>query len=672
MRAWQNENMSHKNEWGVMVASDLTGALTESLAGELIIPGFVSKRPDGVFIDLPRLHANGGFELFVNRLFESGARFFGLDYDVFLKLLYDADWLAEQQTKSAELKIAAEIAPFLPSHQALYKAVKVIEGGKRAEYVFEPVSMEVGYEDPIYGEPGEDGVASIVRYEHKIRLQPTKLDFDEFVADMWMKGLKFGIDADAVRKVIASGESVRMMIAEHIEPTEGSDARILEVYGGLHRDNSPKIMLNGMADLRAFKNRFPSIAKGTRMLKKIPRKLGRPGYKVTGEVIEPKIPKDLDLYALASVGTNVEQAKDGEYIVAALDGFITLDAHLNTVSVTEKIETREGISARTTGDLSLAVDEFIEHGEVQEGRVVEGKHMTFLSDVHGSVISLGGNICIEGYLSGGRAETFGANITLGGPVSRSVVRAPGGEVVAKYCECSTIIGRVARVEHAVHCEIIADEIFANTIEGCVVAAKKTTIASSNERKGRETFVTALIPDFSVSDQNMANLNKEITGIRAGIAAGMRETESIKSDQEFVKYLALHEKIKSSSIKLTEAQAANWQKLMMKNAKAANQLAKLNEELSVLDISLKESEEKLSCATRDRDTMGEDVACVIGNVLGQTTVQTMKSDNGAEIFNGMSRDGIRAILHKTDSGRVRIFSNDEGSVGWKFKEIKASY
>lgn len=634
---------------------------------ELMLPGFVSRRPEGIIIDLPRLHAAGGFGLFVDRLFSGGMLFSALDYTAFLKLLYDADWLAAMQGKCAEAKIAAEITRFLPQRQALYRAVKLLEGKNRAEYVFEPVSIEETYEEPVYGEPGEDGVLPAVEYVSKTRQVPTKLDFDEFVAAMWLKGVKFGIDADAVRRAIASGASARITIARHLEATEGRDAEILEVCPDLHRDNSPKILLNGKADLRAFKNRFPQIAKGKRLLKKIPRMLGKPGYKVTGDVIEPKIPKDLDLYALASLGTCVEQAADGEYIVATLDGFIMIDEHSNRISVTERIETKGGISAKTTGDLELDVDEFIEHGEVQEGRGVKGKHMTFFSNVFGNVTSQGGNIFIAGNVVGGRIESKGGNIILGKRATRAVVCARDGEVTIHYCEHSTIIGKIVHIEHAVNCEIIADEVFADVVEGCMIAAEKIKIASADERRGKETLVTMLIPDLSVFDQSIVALEKKIAEAQEGKKAKVAGIESLKSDQEFAKYLALHERIKSGAIKLTAEQAGNWRKLVEKNAKATNQATRLNAEISALDISIKDSEEELARVLRERDATGEGISCVIDKIIGQTTGQTMKTTNGANIFNGMQGNDIRIILQKVDSNKARIFSEDSGSVGWKFKE-----
>src|SRR5574340_1709508 len=145
-----------------MTLNDLPGSPSETQQEDWALPSFVSVRQEGVIVDLPRLYASGGFELFVDRLFTGGMRFFDLDYAAFLKLLYDADWLAAMQGKCAEAKIATKIARFVPQRQELYRSVKLLEGGNRAEYVFEPVSIEEAYEEPVYGKPGEDGVRPVI------------------------------------------------------------------------------------------------------------------------------------------------------------------------------------------------------------------------------------------------------------------------------------------------------------------------------------------------------------------------------------------------------------------------------------------------------------------------------------------------------------------------------
>ncbi|HEX5337721.1 MAG TPA: hypothetical protein VFW53_04720, partial [Gallionella sp.] len=373
-----------------------------------------------------------------------------------------------------------------------------------------------------------------------------------------------------------------------------------------------------------------------------------------------------DLAVLSSTGTHVVKEADGEYIVSTLDGFLTLDTKSNKVSVTEKIESKGGISIKTTGDLALGVDEFIEHGEVQEGRAVRGKHMTFRSNVFGSVLSKDGNITIDGNLAGGRAESQEGNVTLGGRASRAVIRAPNGNVQAKYCESCTIVGKVVRVEHAINCEIIADELQADLVEGSMVAGKTLKLASTGERRGTETLVTMLIPDMSGFEQSIAKLNKEIADAQSNIAAKKRESEAAKADPEFVKFMGLAARIKSGAIKLTAEQTVNWRKLVEKNAKAHNQVVKLDGDISALESALKAAEEELSYVIRDRDAVGGNVSCTIEKVAGHTTGQSMKSSTGVGAFSTMSGNDIKALLQKPDAHKKRIFSTDSGAINWKFR------
>lgn len=648
-----------------MAATDLSDDTTGQTQERLVVPSYVANRPDGVFINLQDLYSVGGFDVFIERMFSGGACFQGMDYALFLKLLYDNDWLATTRDSQKKFKVAAAIIRFPQERQALYRPVKLLENNTRADYIFEKIYITVAYDDPVYGKMDQNGTPQITGYKPKTKQQLARLDFDEFVAAMWLKGVKFGIDEEAVRKAIAKVDAGRITIARHLEPTEGSDAAILEVCPNLHRDLTPKILLSGQADLKAFKNRFPQVANGGRLLKKVPKKLGKPGYKVTGVALEPKIPKDLDLHALSAIGTKVVKEADGEYIVATMDGFLTLDTQTNKVSVTEKIETKSGISSKTTGDLDLSVSEFIEHGEVQEGRVVEGKHMTFISNVFGNLVSKGGNIRIDGNLSGGSAQSSGGNISLARCLG-SVVKALSGEVTAKYCESSTIIAKIARIEYAVNCEIIADELYADVVMGCVVAAKTIKLRSSNERKDRESLITVFIPDFSESDKYIAEIQKKIYNDQAGITATLREIELLTADKEFAKYIALDKQIKSGSVKLTEDQDYNWQKLATKNAKEYKQFMQLTDRINALEFALKESGEELAKTTLSRDKTGETISCVIERIDGQTIVQTMKSNNALEDFSKMSGPDIRGKLQMTGRDKTRIFSKNSGTISWKYK------
>ncbi len=625
----------------------------------LTLPAYVLLRPEGVFIKLSPPPAQDILKLFVDRLFSNDARFAGLDYANFISLLYDTDFAASPLGRVAEIRIASNIVRFPPQRKELYKGVNIIGNGERAEYMFEPVSIEVITDEPVYGPPSDDGVTPVTGYRRKVEQQPTKLDFDEFVAEMWLKGVRSGIAADAVRDVIQRGMSIRMDIASKLDPTDSRDAEIKEESDSLRMDNAPMILPNGKADLRRARNRFPQVAKDTPLLRKIPRVPGKPGYLVTGEAIEPRIPADVDLEKLAGDGTRIDNTAKGELLVADMDGFLCFDENSSEISITTKIENKGGISAKSTGDISLDVDEYVEHGEVQEGRIVEGKHMTFCADVFGSVISKGGTIQLERNLSGGHAQSIGGDIIIKGRAINAKIEAWDSEVTAAFAESCTIIGKSVSIERAVNCEIIAGELHLGIAEGCAIAGRKIRINTSNVRKHQETIITVLLPDFSDLDQQITQAKTNLAQVDNAIQAKAREITAAQSDAAFVRYQAIAAKIRDGSIKLTEAQQFEWQKIVRQFAP----IMKGSDELNNKQQALKNEIERLS---QLRANCGGDECCEIKEVLGDTVVRKLSSSLGILAYRDLPGHELKEKLQHPGAPQERIFSKAHGSLEWCFQ------
>jgi hypothetical protein len=632
---------------------------------EFALPAYLRRQREGIFVDLSVFPVGGGFESAIDRLFSDGARFRGLDYRLLTGLLYDYDSIMELHGMAAELRLAEDVVAFPPNRRALYKAVKVDGAKSFAEYFFEPVAMEVVIEEPVYGEPGEDGVAPIVGSTSKEELQPTKLDLDEFIADMWLKDVRFGIDLEAVAGAISRGVTMRINVAAQRDATVGRDAEIEEVCDVLRRDNAPKLLANGKADLRKFQNRFPQIAKDARLLKKKSRVFGKQGIRVSGQRIEPLLPEDnIDLHAFSGPGTYVEAQEGDEYILAGQDGFLSLDTASNIVSVTEMIESKDGISLKTTGDLSLAGSDFIEHGEVQGGRVVEGKNMTFRSDVYGDVVSQGGFILFEANLSGGSAKSYGGDVTSNGRVLNSVLEAWAGKVSLKYAESCLIMGNSVAIDRAVNCEIVAENVQVGSAEGCGIAGKRIQINSSGSCRANENLISMLVPDSSASDAQITQLKEAIDDCNKIIEAKDQELAQLKSDPEFAKYLALAARIRQEKIQLNAAQQDGWQKMTAKFAKVMSAGRQLNlekqEQLTQVQDFLKKQAELRD--VREKTCTG--IRCEITEVAGDTTVQSMVTQIVA--FQQSKASEIRARLREQNVNHKRIFSNDTGSLDWSYE------
>lgn len=644
------------------VGNEAIGNLAELGEGQVLLPAFVERREKGLFVDAVAAAASGdGFRQFVERVFAAGLRFSGLYYAGFLDLLYGLS----EPPQAAPIQLAADIVPFPPARKTLYRTVKIAPDRKSAEYVFEPVEIEIEEMALVFGPPGEDGSSEVVGHELRKRYEPTKLDFDEFVAAMWEKEVRFGIDASRVREVIQTRQNARMVFAEALPARSGRNASIEERTDALHRDNAPKILPDGRMDLRQFKNRFPQIVAGARLLQKIPRMLGKPGRDVTGALLEPELPQDFDLTPLAGVGTAIEQGADGEFIVAARDGFLNIDSQTNQISVTEKIVSREGVSMKTTGDVALTGDEFEEHGEVQERRVVEGKHMTFFADVYGNVVSHGGRVVLKATIAGAQVTSPGGSIVVEGRASRAVLDARGGEVHAEYAEGCTIVASRVTVAQAINCDILGEQVEIGVSEGSAVAGKLVKIGESAARRETETIVSLLVPDMTRHEHDVGELEEACRQLETLIAAQDGKLAEMLADPGFKQYLALAATIAKGGAKLSAQHEANW-----RNAQA--RFAPQVREWQATQQAREQARKKLAALTAElaalaerKQHAGDGIGCVIEAVRGDTLVRRLSFQPDQAITGGTQAQELAAHLREFGVSGDRLFWGMEGGFAWSY-------
>lgn len=656
-----------------MAEQTISGEVVEAPDSTPVFPKSIVKLGDGVYANLERIASSEQFLAGVERIFASGYYFAGLDYGHFLELLYDyppekiaaAIKALGAAGKPAMLRFAADIVVFPPDRRALYKSAKIVKG--KAEYIFEPVKLEIEVDEPVFG-VSEAGEHTLVRVEKKRIVQSAALSFDEFVADMWAKGIRFGIDAPLVQDVILKGKAERLVFALPRLPVPGQDASLEEQMDGLYRDDTPRRLADGRVDLRQFKNRFPQVAKGTRLLKKIPRVPGVIGWEVSGAVLEPPLPKDFDLAGLSGPGTGVERSRDGEFIVANMNGFLNIDTATNRVTIAEKITNRSGVSVRTTGDISLSCDEFEEYGEIQEKRVVEGKGMTLHADVFGTVISSGGRVLLKQNLVGGSATNHHGDIEIEGLVSNAIVQAKQGGVVIKRAENSVIIGRSVTIESAVKCDILAEEAAeVGRAEGCAIAAKSVRLGSAGPRQERETVISVLLPDLSGFDQNIAATRRKIEGLDLAIAGKTREAGALTSRAEVRNYLALAARLQKNELTLTADQAENWKKLAAQVAPALSTLAKLNGAVKALQEEIAALSESIAALEWGKKAATGGIACSIEESAGGVLVRTLQQDSDEPLAE-LAPKRLRARLLAPAPPADRLLSGERGAFHWQYPEL----
>lgn len=600
----------------------------------------IVKRTDGVFVD----PAAFGVQLqnAVNDVFFNNQFFTGLDYAVFMKVLYDCGPpLAKSKTGEMMIRLADDILEFRPERRALYRAVKINQGV--AEYYFEPVYMV----DP--NNPHGSGT-------------PSLLDFGEFVADMWLKGIRFGIDAAAVRTNIHATKSERVTVARRLDAVPGVDATIIEVSSDIHRSDAPRQLASGKLDLMAFQNRFPQVKAGERLLKKVPRAAGTLGFELSGASLEPPVPEDIQMGPMAGVGTVIEVNADGEFLVAMQAGFLSVDAKTSQLSVEEKIVSRDGVSSRTTGNLTLEGD-YEEFGEVQEKRVIEGESITIHADVFGNIISRGGTITLNQNLVGGTAHNAAGDIKIKGIASGATIQTTEGSIYITRAESCTISGTRVTIETAVNCEIIADEVTIIHAEGSAVAGRKVIIDSAGPRKQSEMLVYVMLPDSVKIDEVITQMSARITEFSDTVEKKKMEMETLSSLPDVRKYIMLASKVRKKELVLTAEQIPQFQKMALAVGPALKAITKISLDVKAAETEKTAGEALVAQLLEQKKNAGGGGVVNIRLVTGDTIVRKMKFNaDGQKVYDVQAKD-VKSRLRGNAAGCEVIFSHHCGSLDW---------
>lgn len=636
-----------------MSNSQVIGNLVDLQDGQVVLPAFVRRLPGAVEIDLSAIDSRDLFLGFVERVFGAGLRFANVDYQAFLDLAFrwepkDIDRRVEQlraENREPFVRLADEIVPFEPARRPFYRGIKVMDGGKQADYMFEPIVVEV-----------DDGAGGV-------REQRVRLDFDEFMTDLWLRGVRFGLDEAAVRQAIEKEKSERVAVARALPPTEGKDASAAERSDKLHRDDAPKLRSDGRIDLCQYANRFPQVTSGTHLFEKLPRVPGVSGWSVNGKEQPPAAVKDFDIGTLAGPGTCVRREQGKEWVEAVTDGFLDIDEKSGQISVVDKIINRAGVSMRTTGDLALAGDHYEEHGEVQEKRVVTGHHMTFLANVFGEISSDGGQVTIKANLSGGAATSPGGSIIVEGAAFNATLGAYNGKVKLARAENCIVTAASVEIDQAVLCTIVADEVRIGHSEGCAMAAQQVVIAQSSARRSVGTVVSMVMPDLGAFEQNDAGLVAERVGLIEEIESCEAAIKQISAQEDIRTYLAIQPKLRAG-LTMNPQQQLRWQELLTRTAPLLKQLTGHNAALRVARDRCAEIDRAFEQSIQARkDALGS-ISCAIQSVTGDTLVRQWRPTKGEPSLMRLTPKDLQQRLRSAGGDDQRLFFNDSGEFSWQ--------
>ncbi len=620
------------------------GNLADLEAGQIALSRFIAQRADGLYVQPNRLDSAADFADFVNRVFDTGLHFRGLDYAHFAWLLYGiASGLDREPVE--EVLLAADITFFRPERRALYSAMLI--DGDEAAYLFEPLYRDAG--------DGETVAETRIR-----------LDIDEFIATAWTQGVRFGIDIAATCAGFEVDKAERRVIAHSLPFVPGKDAEVCELAPGLHRNNAPRRLFGDRVDLRQFETRYPQVASGLRLVRKNPRIAGVDGRRLDGEVLPAPRPKDFDLASLAGPGTRISHEDGAEYLLATVCGFLSIDRQSNQFSVTDKIVSHEGVSVRTTGDLLLTGEEYEQHGEIQEKRVVQCRSITAYADVYGRIISSGGVVRLKRNLVGGSASNEDGDITVEGMASGATLTALAGCINVKRADNCVLAARQVVVGQATNCHIVAEELTVEVAEASALAARTASLGAARARRELDTVLLMLLPDLSTFDATLATLRGRRLATEKAITAHRARMDVLRSDKEVANYLALAQRLRNHEATLTVEQQVGWRRLSALVAPTLRSLSQLSDLVKELATESDACGKQIDAVLAAREEACNKVNCTIAHVEGETRVSALLPRPAELHLHALPVKELKARMRRTDAATRLLFAGHTGPFSWSYR------
>lgn len=414
---------------------------------------FLSQEQQGLFATLARLPDQEAALACVEAVFKGGYYFKDLSYKNLQAILYD---LAAVKTGFKRLLLARCLAPLSPRREALYQGELAL-GKHEALYDFTQLADS--------RERFAKGVRPPAAEE-----QPRAAD--EFVAVMWKRGVRFGLDMAAAAQGLAvrKNQYLRLCIAQARAPHPGEDART-EALISLEKDLRPLETPEGEVDLKRYQCVFPQAREGQVILRKIPASAGVEGRTLAGQALPAAAGKDLDLARFKGPGTELGVVGRAECLVAAQAGFVSVHPRSGAVSVTNEVINHTPVGLKT-GNLTIEAESIVQYGGVGPGYQLEGNNLVFKSGaVEGAVVSRQGAVTVEGNVTGGQVTALAGDVLVKGRVlAGSRLEAYRGQVSAEYAEKCLLIGRAVSLRKAVNATIIAETATIGESKSCNILA----------------------------------------------------------------------------------------------------------------------------------------------------------------------------------------------------------
>lgn len=367
-----------------------------------------------------------------------------------------------------------------------------------------------------------------------------RMSVSEFISDLGQKGIKYGIQADALNKFFLQPVYCKeILVAKGLPPKQGTDARI-EYYFETNLHAKPTLKEDGSVDFFNL-NTINHCNKGDILARLYPGDLGALGKNIYGEAIKPRDVKRLSL----KFGRNITISDDRLVITSDVSGHVTLVDDKVFVSNILEVENVDNSTGNIEYDGSVKVN-----GNVCTNFSVKAKGDIEVNGVvEGAYLEAGGNIIIARGMNG---------------MARGILNAEGN-VVSKFIENAKVNAKgYVSTESILHSEVMAGtEIVVDGRKGFITGGRVSAgnmirVKTLGSLMGSDTVVeVGADPSIKLRIQE---IQKQITESKKQIdtihpvlkSAAAKLSQGVKFKQEQLMYF--QELLQQENMKKKEIEA----------------------------------------------------------------------------------------------------------------------
>lgn len=313
---------------------------------------------------------------------------------------------------------------------------------------------------------------------------------EDLLAELKRQQVVFGVDEEAVRQACASTEAGEIVVARGQPPQPGEDGRVECLFSTAVADRV-EVGEEERVDYREMMVRT-SAAIGDLLAVKVPPRPGKPGKTVTGKVISPPEPRDVEL--VAGKGTEVI---DGLRCIAREEG---------------RPQLRQ-LRGRALIDI---IPVLLHQGDV---------------DLSSGNLKFKGGIHITGNVTETMQVAASQDVEIGGDVTQATVNAGGSIIVRRNCIGSTLVAGGLNSVYQSAEPILSD--LASQLPLLQVALHQLEKGASRQRYQVRPLDTGYMVSILVENkfQKLPSLAGKLEQLTKGIQGGPQEQKLVQLARE---------------------------------------------------------------------------------------------------------------------------------------------